>query len=56
VLDHVIGESTSETNPTPPTVEWLKADFIIKSWFFVTLSDTLQERLVVADPKTAKEA
>ncbi|GJU70811.1 hypothetical protein Tco_1262216 [Tanacetum coccineum] len=56
VLDHVIGESTSETNPTPPTVEWLKADSIIKSWFFVTLSDTLQERLVVADPKTAKEA
>ncbi|GKD29799.1 hybrid signal transduction histidine kinase M, partial [Tanacetum coccineum] len=36
--------------------EWLKIDSIVKSWIFFTLSDTLQKRIVVADPQSAKEA
>lgn len=33
----------------------LKVDAIVESWIFLTLSDALQERLVVADPKIAKD-
>ncbi|GJR62736.1 ribonuclease H-like domain-containing protein [Tanacetum coccineum] len=36
--------------------EELNVDKIILSWIFSTLSDALQKRLVVARPKTAKEA
>ena len=51
---YIQGESTSV--PPPQTVEWLKADSIVKSLIFFILSDTLRERLFVVDPKTAKEA
>lgn len=39
-----------------PAIDWLKADSIIKSWIFFTLSETLQCRLVTTNPKTAKAA
>ncbi|GJX17498.1 ribonuclease H-like domain-containing protein [Tanacetum coccineum] len=48
-------ESTS-SNPTPLTPEELKVDKIVLSWIFSTFSDSLQARLVVARPKSAKEA
>ncbi|GKB30529.1 ribonuclease H-like domain-containing protein [Tanacetum coccineum] len=48
--------STSTSDPTPLTPEELKVDNIILSWIFYTLSDALQKRLVVARPKSAKEA
>ncbi|GJS30283.1 hypothetical protein Tco_0490903 [Tanacetum coccineum] len=51
-----LGIVPSSSSTTPPTVEWLKADSIIKSWIFLTLSETLQGRLVTANPKKAKEA
>nr|GEU50714.1 hybrid signal transduction histidine kinase M [Tanacetum cinerariifolium] len=40
----------------PLTPEELKVDKIVLSWIFTTLSDPLQARLVVARPKSAKEA
>ncbi|GKE15305.1 hybrid signal transduction histidine kinase M, partial [Tanacetum coccineum] len=42
--------------PAPLTPEELKVDKIVLSWIFTTLSDPLQARLVVARPKSAKEA
>nr|GEU40967.1 hybrid signal transduction histidine kinase M [Tanacetum cinerariifolium] len=36
--------------------EWLKIDSVVLSWIFMTLSKTLQARLVVEDPQTAKES
>ncbi|GJU08398.1 hypothetical protein Tco_1124828 [Tanacetum coccineum] len=59
ILKHILGEPTDEatsSNLSPPTAEWLKIDFIFLSWIFMTLSETLQQRLVVEDPQTAKEA
>ncbi|GKD17684.1 kinase-like domain-containing protein, partial [Tanacetum coccineum] len=47
---------TATSNLTPRTPEELKVDKIFLSWIFSTLSDALQKRLVVARPKTAKEA
>ncbi|GKA37507.1 ribonuclease H-like domain-containing protein, partial [Tanacetum coccineum] len=47
---------SSWIEPTPPTVEWLTINSIILTWIFTTLSKTLQQRLVVENPKTAKEA
>nr|GEZ31493.1 hybrid signal transduction histidine kinase M [Tanacetum cinerariifolium] len=58
-MKHILGESTdvtSSSDPAPPTSEWLKIDSIILSWIFMTLSKTLQSRLVVENPRTAKEA
>nr|GEV77572.1 ribonuclease H-like domain-containing protein [Tanacetum cinerariifolium] len=49
--------SGTSTDPSPPfTPKELKVDKIILSWIFTTLSDALQKRLVIARPKTAKEA
>ncbi|GKB85228.1 ribonuclease H-like domain-containing protein [Tanacetum coccineum] len=49
--------SRTSTDPPPPfTPEELKVDKIILSWIFTTLSNGLQKRLVIARPKTAKEA
>ncbi|GJU80906.1 hypothetical protein Tco_1283271 [Tanacetum coccineum] len=48
--------SGSTSNPPPLTPEELKVDKIILSWIFSTLSDALQKRLVIARPKSAKEA
>nr|GEX59644.1 hybrid signal transduction histidine kinase M [Tanacetum cinerariifolium] len=59
ILKHILGEPTDEatsSNPSPPTAEWLKIDSIVLSWIFMTLSKTLQQRLVVKDPQKAKEA
>ncbi|GKC35876.1 ribonuclease H-like domain-containing protein [Tanacetum coccineum] len=44
------------STPTPLTPEEIKVDKIILSWIFSTMSDALQKRLVVARPKSAKEA
>ncbi|GJS31421.1 ribonuclease H-like domain-containing protein [Tanacetum coccineum] len=49
---NVAGSSTL----TPLTPDELKVDKIILSLIFTTLSDALQKRLVVAHPKSAKEA
>ena len=54
LLDHILhapDEATSSTKP-PPTAEWLAIDSIILSWIFTTMSKTLQQRLVVENPKT----
>nr|GEY48692.1 hybrid signal transduction histidine kinase M [Tanacetum cinerariifolium] len=59
ILKHIMGEPTDEatsSNPLPPTSEWLKIDSVVLSWIFMTLSKTLQQRLIVEDPQTAKEA
>ncbi|GKE17411.1 ribonuclease H-like domain-containing protein, partial [Tanacetum coccineum] len=48
------GVTTSD--PSPLTSEELKVDKIVLSWIFSTLSDALQKRVVVARPKSAKEA
>ncbi|GJX08612.1 hybrid signal transduction histidine kinase M [Tanacetum coccineum] len=44
------------STPTPLTLEELKVDKIVLSWIFTTLLDSLQARLVVERPKSAKEA
>ncbi|GKC56201.1 ribonuclease H-like domain-containing protein [Tanacetum coccineum] len=59
LLDHISGkdeDDTSSSTKTPPDAEWLKIDTIILSWIFVTMSKTLQQRLVVENPRSAKEA
>lgn len=53
---HGFPNANTTSNPTPLTPEELKVDKIILSWIFTTLSETLQARLVVARPKTSKEA
>ncbi|GJR98980.1 ribonuclease H-like domain-containing protein [Tanacetum coccineum] len=47
VLNNIIGEFDEATTNTTmsPTPEWLKIDSIVLSWIFMTLSETLQERL-----------
>ena len=50
------GAATESSTPTPLTPEEIKVDKIVLSWIFTTLSDSLQQRLVVARPKSAKEA
>ncbi|GJV89094.1 hypothetical protein Tco_1533032 [Tanacetum coccineum] len=47
---------SASSNPPPLTPEELKVDKIVLSWVFNTLSDSLQARLVVEQPKSAKEA
>ncbi|GJY67430.1 reverse transcriptase domain-containing protein [Tanacetum coccineum] len=47
---------TSSSSTTPLTSEELKVDKIVLSWLFATLSDSLHTRLVVAGPKSTKEA
>ncbi|GKB54896.1 ribonuclease H-like domain-containing protein, partial [Tanacetum coccineum] len=44
------------SSSTPLTPEENKVDKILLSWLLFTLSDSLRVRLVVARPKTAKEA
>ncbi|GJU19060.1 RNA-directed DNA polymerase, eukaryota [Tanacetum coccineum] len=58
VLEHIIDDSKNATTsaPFPPNTEWLKIDSIVLSWIFMTFSDTLQERLIVQDPQTARES
>nr|GEZ99795.1 hypothetical protein [Tanacetum cinerariifolium] len=49
LLDHILGkdeDDVSSSNKTPPNVEWLKIDTIVLSLIFVTMSKTLQQRLV----------
>nr|GEY64552.1 class II heat shock protein [Tanacetum cinerariifolium] len=47
---------SSESSLTPLTPEELKVDKIVLSWILFTLSDSLHARLVVARPKSTKEA
>ncbi|GKA39581.1 hybrid signal transduction histidine kinase M [Tanacetum coccineum] len=59
LLEHIEGKKIDEAASStlvPPTSEGLKPDSIILSWIFTTMSKTLQQRLVVENPKTAKEA
>nr|GEU60971.1 reverse transcriptase domain-containing protein [Tanacetum cinerariifolium] len=58
VLQHIQGDetNTSSSTPPPPTTEWLTVDFIVKSWIFLTLAETLQGRLIKAKPTTEKDA
>ncbi|GKC78089.1 hybrid signal transduction histidine kinase M [Tanacetum coccineum] len=53
---HGLNNETESSTLIPLTPEELKVDKIVLSWIFTTLSDTLQARLVVAHPKSAKEA
>ncbi|GJV46109.1 ribonuclease H-like domain-containing protein [Tanacetum coccineum] len=53
---HGSATKSGSSNLTPLTLKELKVDKIVISWIFTTLSDTLQARLVVARPKSAKEA
>nr|GEW68593.1 hybrid signal transduction histidine kinase M [Tanacetum cinerariifolium] len=58
VLKYIHGSSDAATTSTtiPPTLEELKVDNIVLSWILMTLSDTLQARLAVEHPQSAKEA
>nr|GEY74033.1 hybrid signal transduction histidine kinase M [Tanacetum cinerariifolium] len=61
LLNHILGETkttndASSSELTPPTAEWLAIDSIILTWIFTALSKTLQQRLVVKNPKMEKEA
>ncbi|GKC84140.1 hybrid signal transduction histidine kinase M, partial [Tanacetum coccineum] len=61
LLNHILGETkttddASSSELTPPTAKWLTIDSIVLTWIFTTLSKTLQQRLVVENPKMAKEA
>ncbi|GJQ92304.1 hybrid signal transduction histidine kinase M [Tanacetum coccineum] len=51
-----LNDEVTSSNPSPLTLEWLKIDFIVLSWIFMTLSKTLQQRLVFKDPQTDKAA
>ncbi|PWA83798.1 syntaxin-71 [Artemisia annua] len=54
VLTHIQGTAATTSTTPPPTDEWETADSIVKSWIFLTLSPTLQRRLIKTNPKTAK--
>ncbi|GJW20780.1 hypothetical protein Tco_0031402 [Tanacetum coccineum] len=58
VIKYIKGssEATSTSTTIPLTPEELKVDNIVLSWILMTLSDTLQARLVVEYPRSAKEA
>lgn len=58
LLEHILGASKDDATSTPsnPTTEWLTIDSIVLTWVFTTLSKTLQQRLMVQNPTTAKEA
>lgn len=59
LLDHIESKNATDTSTnttTPHDAEWLKIDSILLSWIFVTVSKTLQQRLVVENPKMAKDA
>ncbi|GKD37043.1 ribonuclease H-like domain-containing protein [Tanacetum coccineum] len=47
---------SSTTSSAPLTPEELKVDKIVLSWILFTLFDSLRARIVVARPKSAKEA
>ncbi|GKB95578.1 hybrid signal transduction histidine kinase M [Tanacetum coccineum] len=49
-------DASTTSTTIPYTLDELKVDKIILSWIFTTISDPLQKRLVVARPKSAKEA
>nr|GFC07069.1 hybrid signal transduction histidine kinase M [Tanacetum cinerariifolium] len=53
---HSPTNEVSSSTLAPLTPKELKVDKIVLSWIFITLSDALQARLVVARPKSAKEA
>ncbi|GJS87404.1 ribonuclease H-like domain-containing protein [Tanacetum coccineum] len=57
VETYIRSPSTGTSTTLPPlTPEELKVDKIVLSWILFTLSDSLQARLVVARPQSAKEA
>nr|GEW61795.1 ribonuclease H-like domain-containing protein [Tanacetum cinerariifolium] len=53
---HELVSDTATSNHPPLTPKELKVDKIVLSWIFSALSDTLQQRLVVARLKSAMEA
>nr|GEY00745.1 hybrid signal transduction histidine kinase M [Tanacetum cinerariifolium] len=53
---HTPTTESSTTSLAPLTPEVLKVNEIVLSWILFTLYDTLQARLVVARPKSDKEA
>ncbi|GJZ18912.1 hybrid signal transduction histidine kinase M [Tanacetum coccineum] len=53
---HGVPTETSASSPTPFTPEENKVDTIVLSWIFTTILETLQARLVVEHPRSAKEA
>ncbi|GJS34071.1 ribonuclease H-like domain-containing protein [Tanacetum coccineum] len=48
--------STRTTTTETPPDEWLTADSIVQSWIYITLSDSLLERVLKSKPTTAKDA
>ncbi|GKE11437.1 hybrid signal transduction histidine kinase M [Tanacetum coccineum] len=53
---HTPATESSTTSLASLTPEELKVDKIVLSWILFTLCDSLQARLVIARPKSAKEA
>ncbi|GJW35986.1 hybrid signal transduction histidine kinase M [Tanacetum coccineum] len=53
---HGSSDATSISTSTPFTPKELKVDTVFLLWIFATISDTLQERLVMEHPQSAKEA
>ncbi|GJS07788.1 ribonuclease H-like domain-containing protein [Tanacetum coccineum] len=61
ILDHLVdpvasSSTTTPMDPPPKDVEWIKIDFIIRSWIFSTLAPSLRKHLVDLNPTTAKDA
>ncbi|XP_071704926.1 uncharacterized protein [Rutidosis leptorrhynchoides] len=52
VLKFIKGTSTSEEQATD---EWMKADVVVRTRIYLTISKTLRERLLKLQPKTAFE-
>ncbi|GJU43586.1 ribonuclease H-like domain-containing protein [Tanacetum coccineum] len=53
---HSPSTESSPSSSAPLTPEEIKVDKIVLSWIFITLSDSLQAWIVVARPKSAREA
>ncbi|GJR99513.1 hybrid signal transduction histidine kinase M [Tanacetum coccineum] len=53
---HGVSTKASRSTPTPFTPEEIKVDTIVLSWIFTTISESLQTRLFVEHPRSAKEA
>nr|GEX35932.1 hybrid signal transduction histidine kinase M [Tanacetum cinerariifolium] len=56
VLKHTEPKTDDASTSTPPTKEWLTADFIVKSGIILTLSPSLQKRFIKINPTTARDA
>ncbi|XP_071687258.1 uncharacterized protein [Rutidosis leptorrhynchoides] len=53
VLMFILGTSTVEEKETP---EWIKADAVVLTWIFNTISESLLERVLNSEPSSSNAA